>query len=238
MRTKAADMAQSALVALAVLTAGPAAAAPSGHPAVVELFTSQGCSSCPPADALLAQIATRQDVIALALHVDYWDYIGWADTFGDPAYTTRQRAYARAMGENMVYTPQMIINGKSMIVGSDTEALVAALQPDDAEDAPVLRLSRSGGTLSIRADAAPDLSAPVRVMLVRYHPRAEVAIQRGENRGRTITYTNIVTSLTDIGQWDGSSALQMDVGATGKQMSVVLLQEAGPGRIVAAAETQ
>jgi hypothetical protein len=237
MRTKAAVMAQGALVAMAVLAAGPAAAAPADHPAVVELFTSQGCSSCPPADALLAQIATRQDVIALALHVDYWDYIGWADTFGDPAYTTRQRSYARAMGENMVYTPQMIINGSSAIVGSDAEALVSALTADD-EDAPVLRLSRSGGTLSIRADAAPDLSAPVRVMLVRYHPKAEVAIQRGENSGRTITYTNIVTSLTEIGQWDGSRALQMDVGATGKQMSVVLLQEAGPGRIVAAAETQ
>jgi len=237
MRTKAAVMAQGALVAVAVLAAGPAAAAPADHPAVVELFTSQGCSSCPPADALLAQIATRQDVIALALHVDYWDYIGWADTFGDPAYTTRQRSYARAMGENMVYTPQMIINGSSAIVGSDAEALVSALTADD-EDAPVLRLSRSGGTLSIRADAAPDLSAPVRVMLVRYHPKAEVAIQRGENSGRTITYTNIVTSLTEIGQWDGSRALQMDVGATGKQMSVVLLQEAGPGRIVAAAETQ
>lgn len=225
-----------ALAVCVVLAGGPSVAQSVDHPTVIELYTSQGCSSCPPADALLAQIATRSDVIALALHVDYWDYIGWKDTFGDPAYAKRQRAYARAMGENMVFTPQMVINGTTAIVGSDAAALSAALAPVGGRNAPVLHLSREGGTLSIRAKAAPDLAAPVAVKLVRYRPQSDVSIGEGENGGRTITYTNIVTGWTDVGQWDGSNALELDVDAAGKQAVVVLLQEAGPGRIVAAAE--
>ena len=224
------------LAICAAMAGDPSVAQSADHPTVIELYTSQGCSSCPPADALLAQIATRSDVIALALHVDYWDYIGWTDTFGDPAFAKRQRAYARTMGEKMVYTPQMIINGTTAIVGSDAAALSAALAPAGGGNAPVLHLSRAGETLSIRAKAAPGLVAPVVVKLVRYRPQSDVSIGEGENGGRTITYTNIVTGWTDIGQWDGSNALKLDVDAAGKQAVVVLLQEAGPGRIVAAAE--
>ena len=222
----------------ALPVASPLRAQSAGQPAVVELYTSQGCSSCPPADALLEKLAGRPGVIALALHVDYWDYIGWKDTFGDPAFAERQRDYARAAGEKMIYTPQMIINGEEMIVGSDSAALAGALAPVGGPGAPVLHLSQDGGTLSVRAEAVPGLAAPVMVELVRYLPRATVGIDRGENAGRTITYVNTVTSWREIGRWDGQGPLELTVETSGAQPAVVLIQEDGPGRILSAARTK
>lgn len=214
---------------------GPLWAQSVERPAVVELYTSEGCSSCPPADALLEQLAARPEVIALALHVDYWDYIGWKDTFGDPAFAERQRNYARAAGEKMIYTPQMVVNGKDMIVGSDAAALAEVLEPAGGADAPDLQLSRDGASLTVRAPAVPGLDGPVVVELVRYLPRATVAIDRGENAGQVITYANTVTSWREIGRWDGQSPLELEVRSDGDQPAVVLIQEQGPGRILAAA---
>ena len=130
---------------LSGLSAGAALSQDATRPAVVELYTSQGCSSCPPADALLASLSKQKGVIALALHVDYWDYIGWKDTFGSPDFTARQHSYARFAGEKMVYTPQMVVNGgPSKIVGDDAAGLARLMQPAGGAGGPVVTLSRSG----------------------------------------------------------------------------------------------
>lgn len=202
---------------------------------VVELYTSQGCSSCPPADEYLGKLAKEPGVIALALHVDYWDYIGWEDGFADPKYTDRQRAYARAAGTGTIYTPQMIVGGVDHVVGSDPGTVAGMIrQHQSAEQLVVLQLMRQGDDVAIRANARVRLDGPLVVQLVRYRPGARVEIERGENAGRVITYTNIVTSWAQIGQWDGTQNLDMTVPAPGPEAVVVILQEAGPGLIRAA----
>ena len=209
-------------------------------PVVVELFTSQGCSSCPPADEWLGQIAARDDMIALALHVDYWDYLGWADPFADPRYTERQKSYARSRGDRMIYTPQVIINGEARLEGSHRDLLDAhvseAFVTRSANTGGVrLSLERTGETVWIRAQAEPPLSAPVVVHLVRYRPQAEVMIERGENAGRKAQSHNIVTDWQALTEWNGLDSLQMDATVTGEDPVVVILQEPGPGAVVAAA---
>ena len=204
---------------------------------VVELYTSQGCSSCPPADEYLRKLAAQPGVIALALHVDYWDYIGWTDRFGNPQFTERQKKYARAARSNTIYTPQMIVGGVDRVEGNDPQMVEAAIRRlQEAAPDLALRLARQGDMLEIAAPARPALEAPLRVDLVRYEPQAHVAIDSGENAGMTITYTNIVTGWTQVGQWDGKSALSLKVPAAGAQPVVVILQSEGPGRIYAAAQ--
>lgn len=203
---------------------------------VVELFSSQSCSSCPPADVIFAELADRADLLTLAFHVDYWDYIGWKDTFAQPAFTARQEAYALASGERTVFTPQIIMNGTDRMVGSDRVALDQALR-DDSMRLPALniRVRRQGDDLSISAPPFADAQGPMVVLLARYIPEAVVTVEAGENAGRTITYTNVVTSLTPLGAWDGRSALAITAEAPGADPAAVLLQEAnGAGPIVAA----
>jgi len=202
---------------------------------VVELYTSQGCSSCPPADAHLAELTANPALIPLALHVDYWDYIGWADSFANPKFTERQKAYARAEGSTTIYTPQLIVGGVDRIVGFAPAEVAAQIRQHSGVISPVtLWLSRQGGDVLIRAEAVPALAAPVRVQLVRYLPSSDVRIERGENAGQTITYHNIVTSWTRVGEWAGDEALELRVPAAGNQPIVVILQAEGPGQIVAA----
>ena len=224
--------------AMAALACAQPLAAAADHlpaPVVVELFTSQGCSSCPPADALLETLALREDVIALALHVDYWDYIGWEDIFADPAFTRRQKGYAHVAGARTIYTPQMIVGGMEHLVGVRPEELSDLIARHRATPAPVhLALSRDGGALGVSAGPAP-LPRPVVVQLVQYVPAETVTIERGENAGHTLTYVNIVSSWTELGVWDGSAPLDLSVPAAGDRPAVVILQEQGPGRIVAAA---
>ena len=216
--------------------AGPAQAQGASG-TVVELYTSQGCSSCPPADAYLARLAQEPGVIALALHVDYWDYIGWADSFGNPKFTDRQRAYARAAGSATIYTPQMIVAGTDQAVGSDPDAVSGMIRRHQSAAAMVvLQLMRQGGTVQVRATARVALDGPLVVQLVRYRPSAMVAIKRGENAGQTIEYTNIVTSWARIGQWDGAADLEMSVPAPGSDAVVIILQAEGPGMIYAASQ--
>jgi hypothetical protein len=223
------------LSALAALMPG-IAPAESRLPIVVELFTSQGCSSCPPADAMLADLARRDEVIALSLHVDYWDYIGWPDTFASATHSARQEAYARAAGERMVYTPQIIVNGQDRVVGGDTFAVMEKLQAHaDATTTVDLRVTRDGDELRIEADPAP-LARPLDVMLVRYLPKDEVTITGGENAGLTMSYHNIVTSWEAVGHWDGTEPLSLSQAIEGPETAVVLLQEPGPGPIRAAAK--
>ena len=205
-------------------------------PVVVELFTSQGCSSCPPADAVLADLAGRDDVIALALHVDYWDYIGWKDTFADAAFTDRQHAYAFTAGERSVYTPQAKVGGVEDVIGSDPGGL-SRLIADQQSAAPTvtLTLKRSGGSLLITAAGTAGDTGPVDVQLIRYLPEATVAIKRGENAGRTITYHNIVTSIAVIDRWDGKGSYSHRFAVSGDEPAVVLLQQPKAGPIIAAA---
>ena len=203
---------------------------------VVELFTSQGCPSCPPADAFVAMLAANPRVLPLALHVDYWDYIGWADKFASPQFTDRQRAYAHAVGNRTIYTPQLIIGGVHRITGHSPDETAARLKEHLAVQPTVLlSVTREGDRLVIRAEADPPLDAAVRVQLVRYKPEETVTIDRGENAGRTITYHNIVTSWEAIGEWEGRAPLEMSTPFDGDLPGAVILQANGPAAILAAA---
>lgn len=166
--------------------------------AVLELFTSQGCSSCPPADKLLAQYESRKDIIALAYHVDYWDYIGWKDTFASEDFSNYQRSYASAQGKSRIYTPQMMVNGEIDLVGSRRTEVAAAV--DTAQLTVPVDLNTKDGMLSIDIGPLSGKSEAV-VWLVTYNSRAEVKIERGENRGSVLPYSQIVTSRQALGMW-------------------------------------
>ncbi|MCB2134588.1 MAG: DUF1223 domain-containing protein [Rhodobacteraceae bacterium] len=220
-----------------LMLAGQTVAQSAGSNAVlVELYTSQGCSSCPPADAALEDLASRDGVLALAFHVDYWDYIGWKDTLADPANTKRQRAYAAVAGARTIYTPQMIIGGMDHVVGARPAEVDALVRAHAGHAAKVdMTLSRQGGKLSVRAKARTALPNGAIVQLVRYSPRETIAIGRGENAGRTIDYVNTVLDLKRVATWDGRSDLRLDVPADGKGEFAVIIQEPGPGPVLAAA---
>lgn len=212
------------------------AAAQSTTGVLVELYTSQGCSSCPPADEFLSELAQADGVIALALHVDYWDYIGWEDAFADPAYSERQKMYARAANSRMVYTPQMIVGGVDRVEGNTPDAVVRFIGKHMAHAGGVdLSVTRNGTQVEIRAKAAQPLAKGAIIQLVRYLPEATIEIERGENAGRSITYHNIVTSWQRVGDWQGTAPLDMMADAPGDQPLVVIVQEPGPARVLAAA---
>ena len=206
-------------------------------PVVVELFTSQGCSSCPPADRLLKRLTERGDVIALALHVDYWDYIGWVDEFADPAFTKRQKRYAKAAGRHMIYTPQMIVNGLDDLVGAHDlklTDLIAAHKEKPARARVSLAENDTELTITIAPLAGP-LKGPFDVHLVTYEPEQTVKIKKGENAGLSLDYVNVVTSWTQVGTWDGQGETVMETDLGGPLPTVVMVQETGPGEILAAA---
>ena len=221
------------LFAATLLFAAPVQAG--DQPVVVELFTSQGCSSCPPADALLTEIARRDNVIALALHVDYWDYLGWPDTFASKEFTLRQRAYARARHQRTIYTPQIIVQGMSSVIGHHRVDVDQMIQKHlDLPDAVDLRLARMGNSVEIRLHANGAVVGPSVVQVVRYLPKEVVTIRAGENAGNDFTYSNVVTSWTQVAQWNGRSDLVTSASAKGPEKLVVLVQAAGPGPIIAA----
>ena len=223
-----------ALITLWLAMAAPVAA--QQEPVVVELFTSQGCSSCPPADALIAELADRRDVLALALHVDYWDYIGWKDDFALAAHGVRQKGYAHAAGRDMVYTPQMVVGGTADVVGNRPDEVLAEIKRQGRQAAAVdMALARQGDMIDIRLAPNGRAAAPSEVFVVRYIPHARVDIERGENAGRSIAYTNIVTTWIHAGSWDGAAPLMLSVRAPGQQPTVVLVQSASSGPILAAA---
>jgi hypothetical protein len=220
-----------------LLAAGQASADPK---AFVELFTSQGCSSCVSADAYFAELAKRRDVVAISMHVDYWDYLGWRDTLGDSAYTERQQDYASVHGTRRVYTPQMIVNGANGFVGSDRGSIEAAIA-ESTLSVPV-RMHHGDGTVEIEVAEVPDSGSPATIRLVLLTSEAEVAIARGENAGRTIEYYNVVREIRPIGMWHGDTvkiALPEDeIMADGVDACAIIVQEElanGPGAIVGAA---
>lgn len=224
-------------LALAVCAALPSLAQTrTGQPVLVELFTSQGCASCPPADAFLHQLAARDDVIALALHVDYWDYIGWKDVFADPANGRRQRAYADVAGRDMVYTPQIIVNGTDHVVGSRVMDVNDLIRRHHAQPGHVaLSLSRQGDELSVEATATGTLPEPLVVSLARLAPDETVSITHGENAGRKINYANIVRSMSKLADWNPSNPLGLTSTIKGDAPIVVIVQRRGPGAVEAAA---
>jgi len=230
-------MRRAALALTFLISLLPAALHAAERPVVVELFTSQGCSSCPPADRYLTELAKDDDVIALAWHVDYWDYLGWKDEFADPKYTERQKHYARSMGEKMIYTPQAVVDGRSHTVGSDA-AKVMKLVDYARDEAPQLDLSveRDGNMIIIRAEVLERLQGKVDVNLVHYQPSAEVKITRGENAGSTIMYTNIVSEYLHVGTWGGLGTLDLEAPIISDLPMVVMLQQKGYGPILAAVE--
>ena len=207
-----------------------------GHgPVVVELYQSQGCSSCPPAEANLNALADRADVIALSFGVTYWDYPGWKDSFASPANTARQWDYAHRNGQAEVFTPQIWVNGQTSIVGSSSAELDRAIATQGAKPAPGPAMSVSGGHLSIAAGRAPAGGADI--WLVRYDPRTlNVPIRAGENAGRTLPQRDIVRTLTRIGQWTGGAQrIALPPSASSGLRTAVLLQAGRGGPILSAA---
>ena len=206
------------------------------NPVVVELYTSQGCSSCPPADAILHELADRDDVIALALHVDYWDYIGWKDPYGSAAHAERQRAYARVGQRRTIYTPEMVVQGVTDIVGTKPMKLSEAIAKHAREAPKVdLDLTREGNKLVVAAKALVDVKGPLTVHLLRYAPEHTTKIKRGENRGKTLVYSNVVEDWQVLGNWDGTAPLEISAEVVGELPSVVIIQGQDTGPILAAA---
>jgi hypothetical protein len=240
-RTAAAGLGLLGLIGLALpSTAGHREAADGKRPVVVELYTSQGCSSCPPADALLGQLSTRKDVLALSLPITYWDMLGWKDTLASENNTRRQKAYARVLGRGGVYTPQMIVDGLTDVIGSREPAVAAAIgaRAADGQSVPVDLLA-SHQELHIAVGSAPDQSDhDATIWLFRVLPQASVRIGNGENGGRTVVYRNVVRDIKAVGMWKGQAVTldlpRSEVGA-GRDGVAVVVQQGGYGRIVGAA---
>jgi len=227
--------------------AGPPLEAPPVK-AVIELFTSQGCANCPPADALLGRLAGEQDVIALTLPIDYWNYLGWQDTRATPQNSARQMAYAAARGDRDVFTPQVVVNGRIGLLGTDEDEIrrEARLQADAGEGPSVpIRLARAGDVLEVRVGAAEAPSghaAAATIWVAAVEPRVSVRVERGENAGRDVVYSNVVRHMQAVGIWRGEPiAVDLPLSAvdeSGRQCIVVLLQAGEndkPGPILGAA---
>ena len=233
---------------LAAVLAGMAATLPAHaqdeRPVVVELYTSEGCRSCPPADAFLFDLRQRPGVIVLAFHVDYWDYLGWKDRFARPDFTARQRAYARALASPMVYTPQMVIDGGAHVVGSNRGAVDAAIEEARA-NAHLLDIGLSwaaDSSLLISIPAA-DYDGKATIWFVRYAEGDQTEVAAGENSGRLLKHANIVEEIAAIGMWDGRAMvinLPREAVARGHGDKAfgcaVLIQPEGLGPILAARE--
>ena len=224
-------------------SAHAAGASQTHSPSVIELYTSQGCASCPEADKLLNRLAQQPDIIALSFPVSYWDYLGWKDTLARPENSQRQRGYARIFGDGEIYTPQAIVNGMRNCLGnslSDIETAVKATKPLAGREAVELRARIEGSRLIIDAgEAAPgSLHGKGKVWVAAVRGVSKVKIARGENAGTDLTYTNVVRGLTEAGEWRGapvSYSLPLKALSQGGDQFVVFLQTGELGPIVGAA---
>jgi hypothetical protein len=214
--------------------AAPASANDDAHPTVIELFQSQGCSSCPPALANINRLADRPDVIALTFAVTYWDQLGWKDTFASPAFTERQEDYARAGGRAQLSTPQVIVNGRGVTVGSNWAQLIAtARSADRGTSGP----SIAAGNGRVAIGAAP-VTGEATVWLVRYDPRTlDVPIRAGENDGKTLAHRDVVRSLAQLGAWHGKAmSFALPKADNPLYRTAILVQQGTGGAIIAAAK--
>ncbi|SFJ57005.1 DUF1223 domain-containing protein [Jannaschia pohangensis] len=219
---------------LALLSATALAVPAKADPVVLELFTSQGCSSCPPADAMLGELADREDVIALSLHVDYWDWIGWKDTFANPAFTARQNAYAAAAGSSVVYTPQFIVGGRDQMAGPSGMELAETIDAHRDATGDVLRV---GSTPQGREVMVAPVDGGGQLILVTYMPKATVMILHGENAGRDMSYHNVVQGWDVLADWDGAEGAFVVPDAPDGMRQAVLAQalvDGKPGPILGA----
>ena len=223
-------MFRHALLAAALIAAPALAQTP--PLTVVELFQSQGCSSCPPANAAVnALIASRPDVLALSFAVTYWDQLGWKDRFATAAYTQRQWAYAKGLRHDNVWTPQVVVNGRADTTGTRDGQIAALIAATAKVAGPALTVAP--GSVSV---AAAKIAAPADVWLVRYDPRTvEVAVKAGENEGRTLPHRNIVRQLTRLGAWSGAAQSYKVAPAPAGLMTAFLVQAPNGGPILAAA---
>ena len=226
--------------ALASLVFGIAALAGVAHaksPVVVELFTSQGCGSCVSADQLIGDLADRPHVLALTFGVDYWDYLGWQDTFAKSAFTDRQKAYLKPLALRDVYTPQAVVDGRLQAAANHPDAVDKLIkQAARDHDKPPKIVAARGARIAVGSGHAPKGGADV--WLVRYDPRVvQVPIRRGENSGRTLPHKNIVRELTHLGQWTGDAkTLALPPQTDPALRAAILVQKPGGGPILAAAK--
>ncbi|HEY2051648.1 MAG TPA: DUF1223 domain-containing protein [Caulobacteraceae bacterium] len=221
----------AAIVALASAAGTPALAADAQHPTVVELFQSQGCSSCPPANANAIALSNRPDLLVLSFGVTYWDQLGWKDTFASPQYTRRQWDYAHALRHTDVWTPQVVVNGRADVVGVQREELEALIRREDR--------GSGGPTIAVQGDRVAVGAAPAKgsaeVLLVRYDPNiVQVPISRGENAGKTLPHKDIVKSLVRLGSWSGAAEVY-HLPASAPGLKTALLIQNGPGGPIIAA---
>lgn len=216
----------SALLAAALTLASAAQAADAAHPTVIELYQSQGCSSCPPAIRNLNALADRPDILALTFAVTYWDNGGWKDSFASPAQTNRQWAYARGFRHDQVWTPQVIVDGRGDVVGARPGQIEGLVAKTPARGGPGLTLTAN--SVVIGRGTAPAGGADV--WLVRYDPRTiDVAVRGGENSGRTIAHRNVVRQLVKAGHWTGAAAaITLPAGAPGLSTAVLVQSPGGP----------
>jgi hypothetical protein len=215
--------------------------------AVVELFTSQGCSSCPPADQIIGELAKDPSVIALSMPIEYWDYLGWKDTLADSRFSARQKAYSQMRGDRDVYTPQVIVNGSANVVGSDRAAIDSAIkntQKTGVMSVPVT-MSLSGKQINVSVAASKAATAAHgEIWICSISKSVPISIGRGENRGRELTYYNVVRNILKVGDWNGSAGSWTvpleNVSRDGVDAAVVYVQDGNrekPGPMLGAAYT-
>lgn len=227
------------LLGLVAILALPAPAAGASGKVVVELFTSQGCSSCPPADALLRELGRRDDVIALSMHVDYWNYLGWKDPFAAPETTRRQRDYGARLGLRYVYTPQMVIAGRDQAPGSEKATVLRAIEAARAAPSIDVSVVHSGqGEIVVRI-ADGEVPEPATVWLFAFDAEHVTEIHRGENRGIRLVNANVVRAVREIGRWTGAATeIRVKIAelvADGRDGCAVVVQQGSGGPILGAA---
>jgi len=217
--------------------------------AVVELFTSQGCSSCPPADKIIGELAKDPSVIALSMPIDYWDYLGWKDTLADARFSARQKAYSQMRGDRDVYTPQVIVNGSAQLIGSDRAGIEGAIgdtrKTDDVMSVPVsMSLAGKQINISVAASSKTPAAGHGEVWICSISKSVPISIGRGENSGRQVTYYNVVRNLLKVGDWNGSSGNWTvpleNIFREGVDAAVVYVQDGSrdkPGPMLGAAYT-
>jgi len=238
----------TAAIAFSALIAGAAGSHPAFAEtrAVIELFTSQGCSSCPSADKLLGDYADRDDILALSFNVDIWDYLGWKDTLASPDNSQRQRDYSLARGDGQVYTPQAVIDGRNHVTGSRRDEIEAALATNRGRLTVPIDLSLAGDAVTVNIGAAADAMPHGTLWLVMYDRSVTVPIERGENSGKTVTYNNVVRKLRPIAMWTGAAMsvnlAKSEIEHAKADRCAVLLQsetkDGLPGPILGAATIQ
>ncbi|KAA5601172.1 DUF1223 domain-containing protein [Blastochloris sulfoviridis] len=223
-----------ALIAATTISGPPAAIAAEG-PRVVELFTSQGCSSCPPADTFIGQLADRPGVIALSLAVDYWDYLGWKDTLALPAHAARQRAYAETRGDRRLFTPQVVVNGRESVPGQDRAAIERALQAARIHTPVPVSAAVKDGQIKVSVGGSNGVARSGEVWVLGVQRTAAVEISRGENAGHTVAYRNVVRHIRRLAAWTGQpievAADLSALTANECDLLVVLVQDAAEGRL-------